>query len=196
MVSVNRLRELRELSGLSAEQVAERMGTSPQHLGRLEKGQRRLSQKWIDRAATAFGCEPAAVISELPDINGTQKMIPLVGFIGAGQMYYSSSKGRWVACGEVSPPPGDTQGLKAVRVEGDSLWPVYRDGDTLYFRPSEGIGTDCEGSDCIVQVAGGDAYIKRLEGRPGAYRLEGYNQPPMADVEIQWAAKILFVARK
>jgi phage repressor protein C with HTH and peptisase S24 domain len=40
------------------------MGTSPQQVERLEKGQRKLSQEWIDKAAHAFSVTPADIISE------------------------------------------------------------------------------------------------------------------------------------
>ena len=39
-------------------------GDEPQQVERLEKGQRKLSQEWIDKAAHAFGVTPADIISE------------------------------------------------------------------------------------------------------------------------------------
>lgn len=43
------------------------MGTSPQQVERLEKGQRSLRPEWIDKAASAFGVTPAEIISDAAD---------------------------------------------------------------------------------------------------------------------------------
>lgn len=42
------------------------MGTSGQQVERLEKGQRSLTQDWIDKAATALSVEPADIITPQP----------------------------------------------------------------------------------------------------------------------------------
>jgi len=65
--SVNNIAQLREAKGWNRPDLARRMGTSAQQVERLEKGQRRLAQKWIDLAALAFGVEPADIISPLPE---------------------------------------------------------------------------------------------------------------------------------
>lgn len=67
MLSVNNIERLRELRGWKRPELARLMNTSPQQIERLEKGQRKLSQDWIDRAAEAFGVPPSAIISEMDD---------------------------------------------------------------------------------------------------------------------------------
>jgi len=67
MVSVNNIQALREARGWKRPELAARMGTSPQQIERLEKGQRRLAQEWIDKAATAFGVSPADIITGEPE---------------------------------------------------------------------------------------------------------------------------------
>lgn len=64
VASVNNIEKLREARGWARPELAKRMGTSPQQVERLEKGQRKLSQEWIDKAAHAFGVTPADIISE------------------------------------------------------------------------------------------------------------------------------------
>lgn len=65
VASVNNLAALREAKGWSRPQLGERMRTSGQQIERLEKGQRKLTQDWIDRAALALGVEPAEIITPL-----------------------------------------------------------------------------------------------------------------------------------
>lgn len=65
---VNRIREIREQRGLTVQQLAERLQCSYQQVIRLERGQRRLSQQWMERIATALSCRPGELIeSELPE---------------------------------------------------------------------------------------------------------------------------------
>lgn len=64
VASVNNIEKLREARGWARPELAKRMGTSPQQVERLEKGQRKLSQEWIDKAAHAFSVAPADIISE------------------------------------------------------------------------------------------------------------------------------------
>lgn len=63
VASVNNIEKLREARGWARPELGRRMNTSPQQIERLEKGQRKLSQDWIDRAAVAFGVTPAEIIS-------------------------------------------------------------------------------------------------------------------------------------
>jgi transcriptional regulator with XRE-family HTH domain len=61
----NRLRELRTAHQLTLEQVAERAGTSVQQISRLELGERRLTDEWMRRLATALGVHPFELL--VPD---------------------------------------------------------------------------------------------------------------------------------
>jgi len=55
----NRIRELRAARNLTLEEVAERAATTPQQVSRLERAQRRLTDQWMQRLATALGVRPA-----------------------------------------------------------------------------------------------------------------------------------------
>ena len=77
MASVNNIERMREARGWSRPELGKRMKppTSGQQIERIEKGQRKLSQDWIDKAAAAFGVSPEAIISpgaELPDLPPTR----------------------------------------------------------------------------------------------------------------------------
>lgn len=64
----NRIREHRERANLTLEELAERVGTSPQHISRLEKGQRRLSDPWLDRLSVALSIRKADFLVDLSGI--------------------------------------------------------------------------------------------------------------------------------
>jgi transcriptional regulator with XRE-family HTH domain len=63
--AMNRIREIREAAGLTQEQLAERVGTSGNHIWRLESGRSRLTQSWMTRLAEALACSPADLIANV-----------------------------------------------------------------------------------------------------------------------------------
>lgn len=66
MAAGNQIQTLREARGWSRPELGRRMNTSGQQVERLEKGQRRLTQDWIERAASALEVQAVAIISEAP----------------------------------------------------------------------------------------------------------------------------------
>ncbi len=72
----NRIREIRAQRGFTVQQLAERLGCSYQQVTRLERGQRRLSQEWMERIATALSCRPAALIEKEPPEGLEETLIP------------------------------------------------------------------------------------------------------------------------
>lgn len=73
MTSGNRIRELRLERSLSTVELAARVGTSNQQIGRLERGERRLTQDWMRRLAPALACEPWELLAEAPDISPDER---------------------------------------------------------------------------------------------------------------------------
>ena len=59
-------REWREYRGLSQERVAERMEVSQDYLSRMERGERRYNQHFLEALAWALNCEPADLIMRNP----------------------------------------------------------------------------------------------------------------------------------
>lgn len=60
---MNRIREIRERHGLSAAQLAERVGTTQPQITRLERGERRLTVDWMQRIAAALNCDPMDLVA-------------------------------------------------------------------------------------------------------------------------------------
>ena len=54
----NRIAELRKAKGLTAEALAGLAGTKKTQLGKLERGERRLSDHWAARLAPHLGVQP------------------------------------------------------------------------------------------------------------------------------------------
>jgi transcriptional regulator with XRE-family HTH domain len=208
-----RLRELRERGrpglpqGYTLGQVAERIaewflangiarGATISQVSKLERGETPLTDDWLNAFAAFYG---VSVRELFPDKEGGEiRSAPLVGYVGAGEMYYPDPvAGPWAGFEEVEAPPGAV-GVAAVRVRGDAMAPVYRDGDLLFYRVGDGLDPDrCVGKDCIVQLRGGQAYVKRVEKGPrGRLRLVSYGAAePIDNPDIEWAAHVKWVVR-
>lgn len=85
MVGTNNIEALRGARGWSRPELGRRMNTSGQQVERLEKGQRKLSQEWMERAAKALEVSISDIISESDPIDGRYlKSIPSEGQSDAG----------------------------------------------------------------------------------------------------------------
>lgn len=60
---MNNIRKIRTEKGISAQQLADRVGTSPTQIRRLEIGTRRLTTDWMTRIADAIGCSAIDLMS-------------------------------------------------------------------------------------------------------------------------------------
>jgi repressor LexA len=122
---------------------------------------------------------------------GTQ--IPVLGKIGAGgSILFEESDEPDL----VDRPPGAAGKLMALRVTGDSMFPVYRDGDIVYVsREHDGVLPEDIGEECAVHTAEGGTFLKLLSAgsEPGRYTLRSFNAPDMENVEVIWATRVQFV---
>lgn len=60
----NRLKELREAAGLTQQQLAELVGTAGQQIGKLEKGERKLTLEWMERIGRALNRKPIELLPQ------------------------------------------------------------------------------------------------------------------------------------
>lgn len=192
------IKEIRKGRGLTLEQVAGELDSTTATISRLENGHQTVSMKWLRRFAELYHCSVSELVAD--DDGAVRKnpgQAPLVGYVGAGQKYYPDpGAGDWGNAEWVDSPPGVTD-VVAVRVVGDSMLPVYHPGDLLFFRKDDGVDQTClNGRDCVVQVLNGPAFVKRLRKvADGFYRLDSYNNETSEQVQIEWAAPVLWVKR-
>lgn len=120
-----RLREVRKRKGLTLQQVAERVrphGTTPQTIGRLETGARKLTIDWLEKIAEAMEVDPA----ELLAVPGAGD-VPITGTVALhGRVDRGGRLMETLALRELS------RDAVALKVE-ENLGP-YRAGDVLLCR--------------------------------------------------------------
>lgn len=180
----NNLKKLRLSRNWTQEEAAQWMKVSRGQYIKLERGERRMNSDYIARAAHAFRVSEADIITE-------KKMVPLVGYVGAGALAHLFSEGQG-PFDEVDAPDGSTEDTVAVEIRGDSLgsffdqWLVFY--DDVHTPPTSKMLNRL----CVVGTSDGRIVIKKLtKGTlPGTYTLLSQFEPPMYDQYIEWAALV------
>ncbi|MBO6717652.1 MAG: helix-turn-helix transcriptional regulator [Rhizobiaceae bacterium] len=125
--------------------------------------------------------------------------IPLLGFAQAGAGGYFDDAGFPVGHGwdVVEFPAGAPEGAYALKVQGDSMLPLYRDGDVLIVQPG---ATVRRGDRVVVKTTGGEVMAKILARRnTRVIELTSVNPDhadrSLAPGEVEWVARILWASQ-
>lgn len=133
---------------------------------------------------------------EIPASSLFGNQVPVLGRVGAGgSVLFEETDDPQM----VDRPPGAVGRLMALKVTGDSMFPVYRDGDIVYVaRDHEGVLPDYIGEECVVHTYEGGTFLKTLEmgSKPNRFHLHSFNAPAMENVELVWASKVEFVMKR
>ncbi len=126
-------------------------------------------------------------------------VVPLLGFAQAGAGGYFDDAGFPVGQGWelVELPATAAEGAYALQVQGESMLPLYRDGDVLVVEPGAAIR---RGDRVVVKTAGGEVMAKVLSRRTfEAVELMSLNPDhpvrTVASGEIEWMARIVWASQ-
>jgi phage repressor protein C with HTH and peptisase S24 domain len=130
---------------------------------------------------------------------GFSASVPLLGLAQAGSGGFFDSAGHPAGQGwdEVQLPGAADDGTYALEVSGDSMLPLYREGDRVIVSPTEQVR---RGDRVVVKTRSGEVMIKML-ARQTAKTLELHSVNPdyaprvvpVADVE--WIARIIWASQ-
>lgn len=93
-------------------------------------------------------------------------------------------------------PSGFGDRLQAFEIEGSSMLPRYSSGDIVYISPEQdGVSEKDIGEFCAVRLSTGETFVKQLAygSRPGYFTLRSLNAEDIVDVDLVWAAPVIFV---
>lgn len=210
--SVNNIQRLREARKWSRPTLGARMGTSGQQVERLEKGQRKLTQDWIDKAAAALGVAPTDIIAPLGDdyqpspdqlsskTDGDGDAVEIQEWnfaygMGGGTFLDLPVTGdthqfsrSWLRQFTHAPPDK----IFLARGTGDSMMPTILDADIVIIDTSERIAR--VGDKIWALVYGEVGLIKRVRPMPdGSFKMLSDN--PVVDPETAYDGEMSFVGR-
>jgi len=174
-----RLRELRKSHGWTLAEVAERIGTTPQTISRLETNVMTVSTDWLQKFAVLFGISAADLIAERNtaaiEMIGTATRDGRITGAGAGQL----------------PLPLALDDAIAVRA-AENIGP-YRAGTYLIATKLAGRNiAAAKGHPCICETAQGVRWLARLiEGVGDTFTLVPLDGDEVQyDVELSWVARV------
>jgi phage repressor protein C with HTH and peptisase S24 domain len=199
--------------GLSASGLARRAGLDPTTFNpskrRMPDGRARWpSTESVAKVLDATGASLEAFTSLVSGAralasNGasrpTARRIPLIGFAQAGGDGFFDDGGYPVGGGwdEVTLPEIGDPNAYGLEVSGDSMEPVFRDGDMVIVSPAAPIR---RGDRVVVRTTGGEVMVKELKRRTGKVlelaSLNPEHPDRMLDAEeVTWIARVVWASQ-
>lgn len=168
--------------GKTQKGLAEALGRAPSAVTELLKSRRRLQLGEIEKIANYLEVDPPQKL--------TRRTVPIIGHVAAGASLVFDAQSQFLD--EADAPDGSTESTVAVEVFGESLGPIFNRWLVFYDDVHSPVTPDQIGKLCVVGVRGGGAVVKKLmRGQlPGKYNLVSNLDPPMYDIDVEWAARV------
>ena len=187
--------------GMSPSGLAKIAGLDPTTFNKSKRGTASGKLRWPSTesiakvlAATGASLEDfVALVSETSGRAGRLRMVPLIGMAQAGTHGYFDDAGFPAGSGweDIAFPDIADEHCYALEITGDSMLPVYRDGDRIVVSPS---GSLRRGDRVVVKTHGGEVMAKQL-GRMTAQRIELRSFNPQFEDRSFALSEIAFVHR-
>ncbi len=122
-----------------------------------------------------------------------QRTIPLIGFAQAGTGGFFDDNGLPSGNGwdEVAFPDISDERIYALEINGESMMPLYRDGDTILVSPSAPVG---RGDRVVVRTIDGEVMAKELK-RKTLKTVELASLNPEHPDRVLQLSEVSFIAR-
>ena len=171
-----------DASGLSQKDVGQRLGLNRQPaISEIIAGKRTLK---------AHEMLTMGQISGLP-VPDRKSVIPVLGYVGAGAEVYPIDDGDPLY--EVVVNSALPAGTVGAIIRGDSMFPIFEDGDLVAYAGDELTPEVVVGKTCMVKLEDDRMLIKTIRrgSADGMYTLTSTNAPDIADVRIVWARSLV-----
>lgn len=192
-------------NGLSASGLAKKAGLDATTFNKSKRTTRDGKLRWpstesVSKVLEATGSTIADFIAHMP--NTTRKLslrIPVIGHAQAGDEGFFDDAGYPAGSGwdEIAFPDFGDPNAYSLEVSGDSMEPLYRDGDRIIVSPAASIR---KGDRVVVRTKSGEVMAKELIRRTARkVELKSVN-PRHKDIElasrdIDWIARILWASQ-
>ena len=189
--------------GLSASGLARRAGLDPTTFNKSKRITREGKLRWpstesVSKVLSATGATLGEFVTYIGDEAGAgvYRNIPLIGLAQAGSDGFFDDAGYPAGAGwdEIPFPEVSDPRAYALEISGNSMSPVYRDGDIIIVSPDASIR---RGDRIVAKTRSGEILAKELARRT-ARRLELRSLNPehedrVLNVEdVEWVARIMW----
>ena len=185
--------------GMSASGLAKLAGLDPTTFNKSKRGAANGKLRWPSTeslakvlSATGSGLEDfVALVADKGMVRA--RMVPLIGMAQAGTSGFFDDAGFPAGSGweDIAFPEIADAHCYALEITGDSMLPVYRDGDRILVSPQ---GSLRRGDRVVVKTHAGEVMAKQL-GRMTAQRIELKSFNPAFDERNFALGEISFVHR-
>lgn len=190
---------------LSPSGLAKRAGLDATTFNKSKRSTRDGKLRWpstesIAKILAATGASLSDLLNEMPNTAASvTQRIPVIGFAQAGDCGYFDDAGYPTGSGWddiVFPDIGDPNAY-ALMVSGDSMEPLYRNGDRIIVSPVANIRS---GDRVVVKTSEGEVMAKELVRRT-AQRIElrslnpDFENPTLPTASVEWIARILWASQ-
>jgi phage repressor protein C with HTH and peptisase S24 domain len=181
-----RLRSAREQAGFATMADAARaFGWDEFTYRSHESGRRKYDETWAQRYGRAYRVRWTWLLSgQGLAQKGT---LPVLSYVGAKAEVYPAE----TVLDQIEAPPDCPENAFALVVRGDSMWPIFEDGDTLVCVPAP--IEDLLGRRAIVDLDDGRRLVKQIQPGDGpTHNLLSHNDAPIMAARVVQAAKIIW----
>lgn len=186
---------------LSASGLAKQAGLDPTTFNKSKRGAPTGKLRWpstesISKILAATGAsleEFVALVSRDGSGHAPARLVPLVGMAQAGSRGFFDDAGYPAGTGwdEIPFPELGDEHAYALEVSGDSMLPVYRDGDRIVVSPA---ATPRRGDRVVVKTLAGEVLAKQL-ARLTAQRVDLKSLNPAYEDRSFALSEVAFIHR-
>ena len=184
--------------GMSPSGLAKLAGLDPTTFNKSKRGTSNGKLRWpstesISKILAATGASLDDFVALVENHLLRTRMVPLIGMAQAGSHGYFDDSGFPAGTGweEIAFPELADEHAYALEIPGDSMLPVYRDGDRIVVSPST---SPRRGDRVVVKTQSGEVMAKLLH-RMTAQRLELKSLNPAYEDRAFALSEIVFVHR-
>jgi transcriptional regulator with XRE-family HTH domain len=198
-----RLKAARKDAGVKATAIANEFGISVQSVYDWERGESKPELDKLPVLARLVGRSIDWLLSDDEHLSSEdiaaglppqtlKRRIKVKGYVGAGgqAIPYNVDQGDF---DEIDATSRDGKDAVAVRIVGSSMGVLFNGWYAVYDDVRRPVTDDLigKGKICVVGLADGRVLVKQIEraGR-GRFNLISETEPPIKNVEIEWAAQV------